>query len=206
MKIQDLKIVFICPDHNEKYSKRKQHMLNLLGNMGCKDITHYKSGTEKHPACIIYATIDILTKYADVPILVLEDDLEYTGIEDFDFVENADAIYFGISKDAGDPVKNIHITRPGVDCVAEFSEYSNNQVRILNMLSGHAILYISERYKRAVIDTLTPYISIPYYNDVLISRIQRNFTILANKKPSFFQSHLFNDGYHVENRTRFTID
>ena len=109
MKIQDLKVVYICPDHNEKYHNRKLHMEKLLGDLGFKDINHFKSGNEKYPKCLSLATIDILTKYMDEPILVLEDDIESTGQYDFDFVPEADAIYFGLSVAAGHDTLNTNV-------------------------------------------------------------------------------------------------
>ena len=30
MKLQELKVIYICPEHNEKYQKRKAHMQALL--------------------------------------------------------------------------------------------------------------------------------------------------------------------------------
>lgn len=46
MCIQDFKVVYICPDHNEKYHARKLHMGSMLATLGFKDVVHYKSGTD----------------------------------------------------------------------------------------------------------------------------------------------------------------
>ena len=83
MKLQDLKIVFICPDHNERYHKRKLHMENMLKRIGCKNINHYKSGTEKFPICISNSIINILSENIDTPVLILEDDVILKGIDTF---------------------------------------------------------------------------------------------------------------------------
>lgn len=200
MKLQDLCIVFICPDHNEKYHERKLHMETLLKNLGCKYVTHYKSGTENYPACLTSATIDILESHMDIPVLILEDDVEFTGVDTFELDTDVDAIYLGLSVYGGHPIEN---SRYGTAC---FTTYSDRQIRVLNMLSSHAIMYISPRYKRAVIDLLSPYKDISYYNDVLLSRIQENYHILANKKPSFYQSARFNVGFNEENATKIELD
>ena len=203
MKIQDLKVVYICPDHNEKYHNRKLHMEKLLGDLGFKDINHFKSGNEKYPKCLSLATIDILTKYMDEPILVLEDDIESTGQYDFDFVPEADAIYFGLSVAAGHDTLNTNVF------YSKFDPYSFTQVRIQNMLSAHAVLYISKSYKQAVIDVLQANLGI-LTNDVAMSRIQKNFMVLGNMKPSFYQSNKFNATgpgiWDVEVTTRIRID
>jgi hypothetical protein len=63
MRIQDFKVVYICPDHNEKYHARKVHMDTMLAELGFKDIVHFKSGTEGYPKCLANANVDILTQY-----------------------------------------------------------------------------------------------------------------------------------------------
>lgn len=196
MRIQDLKTVYICPDHNKKYHARKVHMDTMLTNIGFKDFTHYKSGTEAYPKCLTNATIKILNAYPHEPVLILEDDIEFTGIDTFDLVEDADAIYFGTSRSSGHPTENKH------QGYSTFQSYSDSQVRVLNMLSAHAVLYCSARYKAAVIKALSP---CTMYNDIAISRIQSSFKVLANKRPSFFQSARFNTGLHEEIWTTFDI-
>lgn len=74
------------------------------------------------------------------------------------------------------------------------------------MLGGRAILYISRQYKEAVIDTLITHLGTQYHIDVLFSRLQSNFLILANKIPAFYQSAKFNKTDWEENCTNFIID
>jgi hypothetical protein len=171
-------------------------MDELLTGLGFKDFTHYKSGTEAYPKCLTDATIDILTKYPDEPVLILEDDVEFTGVSEFDLVNGADAIYLGNSRSGGHPTENLDYK----ECV--FEPYSNTQVRIRNMLATHAIVYISKEYKNEVIRVLSEWTG---YNDVAISRIQSSFKILANKRPSFFQSAKFNTGTHEQTWTDFEL-
>jgi hypothetical protein len=196
--------VYICPDHNEKYHMRKLHMDSLLTSMGFKDIIHFKSGTELYPDCLGIAIKDILTMYMEEPFLLLEDDVESINYINFDYTENADAIYFGLSVWKGSFIENIH------DGPAEFQPYSINQVRILNMLSGHAILFISKQYKNAVIDAMNEAVRTKTYNDVMMSRIQHKFLVLANTVPTFYQSLKFNQEQknpsdNVEISTKITI-
>lgn len=188
MKITDFKVVYICPDHNTKYNQRKQHMDTLLRKIGFKDIIHFKSGTESYPNCLANAIRTLLTTYMTEPILMLEDDIEFTGIEEFEFTEGTDAIYFGLSLWGGHLTKNYH------SGYATFRPYSQSQVRVINMLGGHAILFISRQYKEAVINAMNNCLETGTYNDVAMSRIQRNFFVLANKIPSFYQSLAFNEG------------
>jgi hypothetical protein len=197
MRIQDFKVVYICPDHNEKYHNRKVHMDDMLTQLGFKDIVHFKSGTEEYPRCLANANIDILTTYMNEPILLLEDDVEFTGVSDFDFVHGADAIYFGLSVCAGHPTQNVN---QGT-CVTKY--YSKTQVQVLNMLGTHAIMYITPSYKQAVINELKVALG---HTDIAISRIQPNFRILANRTPSFFQSANYNAPDHRNEYTLFILD
>jgi len=196
MRIQDFKVVYICPDHNEKYHARKVHMDTMLNDLGFRDIEHYKSGTDGYPRCLANANIDILTKYLNVPFILLEDDVEFTGISDFDYVHGADAIYFGLSKCASHPTLDVNLGE------SVTVPYSNTQVRVLNMLGTHAIMYISPMYKLAVIEAMKKAVG---HTDIAISRIQPNFRILANCIPSFFQSANFNAPGHDDAVTLFRI-
>ena len=188
MRIQDLKVIYICPDNNEKYKERKIHMDAMLKKIGFNDIVHYKSTTEDYPICVKKATVDILTKYIDWPFLLLEDDVESTGRFDFDFVPGADAIYFGLSKSKNDRNRFLH--------------YSSSQIRITNMESTHAVLYVTKAYKQAVIDLINENLNNTPIGE-LICNIQSKFLILANKQPLFFQSE--NIGSSKEINTNIEI-
>jgi len=198
MKIQELKVIYICPAHNEKYIKRKIHMDSLLHRIGFTDIEHYVSGTDNYPACLINATITILQKYMHIPFLLLEDDVEFTDIYDFDYSNSIDAIYFGLSKYGGSLIRDLW------EGFAVHEKYSQTQTRVINMLGSHAIFYNSPRYKQAVIDSLTPFKLISYNSDVLVSRIQKNYLVLAQKMPFFYQSSKFNNE-NQEDATRISL-
>ena len=196
MRIQDFKVVYICPDHNEKYHARKLHMDSMLATLGFKDFVHYKSGTYGYPRCLCDATIDILTTYMNEPILLIEDDVEFTGVSEFEFVHGADAIYFGISRSAAHPTLDTSVGE------SIFKPYSTTQVRVINMLSAHAILYITPHYKQAVCDALR---ATKGFNDIAMTRLQPKYRILANKTPSFYQSAKFNPPGFSDANTRFSI-
>ncbi len=197
MDIRNIKTIYICPDHNEKYHERKLYTDNLLKTLGFTNFSHYKSGNEAYPKCLCDANIDILQNNLDNPILILEDDLGYIGMENIKIPEDADAIYLGLSKSGGHPTENKDL---GSSC---FLPHSDKLVRVINMLTTHAILYISRRYKEAVIDILKS--NTTHYNDVLISRIQKDFNIYALKTPVFYQSAKFGNVQHVENWTNIRI-
>ena len=71
------------------------------------------------------------------------------------------------------------------------------------MLTTHAVLYLNLKYMMHIRNLLILYPH--YYNDVLIARLQPKYIVLANKKPSFYQSHRFNICMHQENQTKFEL-
>ena len=85
----------------------------------------------------------------DEPILILEDDVEFTGQDEVD-LSNADAVYLGVSKDGASMTQNTH----DGPCMYEPIITSPERVRVTNMLSLHAKVYISKVYKIAVIEAL----------------------------------------------------
>lgn len=200
MKLTDIKVIYICPDHNDKYHMRKLHMDDMLAGFGFRDVTHFKSGTEMYPECLNNAVIAILEAHMDVPILILEDDVECTGIDTIAWDASADAIYLGLSRYGGSRTENRWHGGSQLMPVAEPS-----QLRVMNMLATHAILYISRSYKQAVIDTLRSHAGQSYNTDVLISRMQPYFRVLATRVPVFYQSNRFNV-HDLETATRFAIN
>jgi hypothetical protein len=198
-RLQDVKTYYICPDHNDKYHTRKLHMDALLATMEFTNFHHYKSGTEAYPACLNNAIIDILQQNMDEPVLILEDDVECSGALDFAMPDDVDAIYFGLSISAGSETDNVHYGP------AKLAGWSETQARILNMLGGHAILYVSRAYKDRVIKAFQAHAGTRHNTDVLMSRLHKDYLILANRKPAFWQSNRFNAPHNLEHTTKVRI-
>lgn len=231
MKITDFKVIYICPDHNEKYHQRKLHTEKLLKDLGFQQIIHYKSGNQTYPLCLALAQAEVLRLHLDEIFLLVEDDINYTGeslklpdqlilnpedqtISQINLSKNQvgqecvqfiDAIYLGISKSAGHPSLNIdydafQVKKWHRQCNTKFC-------RVLNMLSTHAILYISKTYKQKVLSLLEDVIAknLVLQTDVLISRIQKGYIILAHRYPIFYQSSKLGNNPNVKKHTKFTI-
>lgn len=203
MKLIDIPVIFICPDHNEKYSKRKEHMFELLNKIGFKSIVHYKSGNESYPTCLLKAFIDILRQNLnDLPVLVVEDDiecfLEVNSETEFDMPDDTDAFYVGFSKSGGHKTLNSH------DGWSQIEKISDKHIRILNMLTTHAILYKSKEYKQRVITELNNLLDKPlYHSDVIIARLHPEYKIYGYHYPLFYQSVKWGNVEHTENYTKF---
>jgi GR25 family glycosyltransferase involved in LPS biosynthesis len=199
INLKHLKIYFICPDNNEKYHKRKLHMEEMLKGMGCTNVHHFKSSTENYPQCLLKAFISILQENLNTPIIILEDDVEWTGESEFITNENYDFVYLGLSRSGGDLTKNRH------NGPAEFLLYNESQVRVINMLSAHAVYYPSRKGKEKILEIFKAYSDKPYHIDVLLSRLQAFLVTIANKKPLFYQSAKYNTTNHEESQTKIQI-
>jgi len=180
-------------------------MDTLLNSIGFKSITHFKSGTEDYPTCLVKATVAVLNQFLnDEPVIIFEDDVEsffeLDGATDIDFPEDTDAFYLGFSKCGGSKTHNVD------DGPSIVEPYSDNYIRILNMLSAHAVLYRSKVYKEKVIEALNSIIdNIGYFNDITISRLHPSYRIYGYYIPLFFQSSKFGNSPHVEDCTRFSF-
>ena len=205
MKLIDIPVVYICPDHNPKYHKRKLHMDSLLKSIGFKSITHFKSGTEDYPTCLAQATITVLNQFLnDESVIIFEDDIEpFIDLDEnteIDFPEDTDAFYLGFSKCGGSKTHNRD------DGPSIIDTYSDRYIQILNMLSTHAILYRSKAYKEKVIGTLNSIIGKEiYHSDILISRLQSSYRIYGYYHPFFYQAAKFGNLQDTENCTRFRL-
>jgi hypothetical protein len=92
------------------------------------------------------------------PFLVLEDDCEFTDNFHYRYVfpEEAEAVYLGVSGFGIQPPGSIG-TGEGIWKGVRFTRFGPNYLRVFNMLSGHARLYLTESYRAAVIDRAMVY-------------------------------------------------
>ena len=202
MKLTDIPVIFICPDHNEKYNERKEHMFTLLHKIGFKHVNMFKSGKGEFPACVAKDTCEILSsRIDDQPFILLEDDVELTEWANldmgFDIPENTDAFYLGFSRLGASYIYN---SNNGYDSV-EIKHLDDRYIKIINMLGTHAILYLSKKFKTVVYDLMKSSITTGIISDVNIARIQKDYNIFAYKYPFFYQSENLGNNYWAKNVT-----
>jgi GR25 family glycosyltransferase involved in LPS biosynthesis len=120
--------------------------------------------------------VKILETYNDIPLLILEDDAKIT--KDFNPIlevpNDIDSVYVGTS--SGNPY---YMTK----------NYNDTFFRIGNVLSTHAVLYLSEKFKKAVAE-VTKLFVYQYQKpvDIGVASILQHFKVLAPKKPYFVQA------------------
>ncbi len=194
--IKDIKTIFINPDEG-RYKERKPWVETILKTvLKIKHIEHYKSSiTKTYCQELKKITANILeANLNDEPILIVEDDINIThwyleklknGIN-ISIPEDADAVYLGLYR------YGIHPTKEGL-YPKPFSLTTNDSeiVQIFNMLSGHAIIYKSKKYKEEIIKLFRDETN-KQNNDVILARNIGRFKVYAFKKPIFFQDKKFN--------------
>jgi GR25 family glycosyltransferase involved in LPS biosynthesis len=118
-------------------------------------------------------------------IFILEDDVQLTTLNNdliFEIPDNTDALYLGISRFGFVPRVNVGIFDSVFSC-----DVDKNYKRVFNMCSTHAIVYLSQRYVDAVLNTIDFCLKNDIAFDLGIASIHKNFNILTPKNPMFFQ-------------------
>lgn len=195
--LRKIKTVFICPDHNEKYNTRRKHMETILTKHGFENVIMYKSGTD-YPQCLQNSIYNILQQNLDTPVFVLEDDIVFCKDPEFvfDIPDDTDAFYAGISGTCMDfeiTGRNRNVQRRDYEIV------DSKLIKIKNMLSAHAILYLSrdfkERLSKEIIASTMPV-------DVTLCKYQPLYNVYGLQLPICWQSTRFNSSSWPEHVTK----
>lgn len=126
---------------------------------------------------------DALIKSGSSPIIIFEDDARITPnyIDSVQVPDNADAFYLGTSFYG-------RLQNQTIAHAAICASHDKTTVKLINMLSLHAVIYITDEYKNFVINLLDEFIKEPYggMDDILATKLHY-FNIYAPKAPLFYQ-------------------
>jgi hypothetical protein len=124
------------------------------------------------------------------PLLILEDDVATSHDADAAIAvpEVADAVYLGVSRyGAVEPVDYVGF----VDLLA-VERAEAGLLRIHNMLGTHAILYLTDRWRRAAIEAMLSSLADRGWDpDRGLAMVQSDFNVYALEQPIFYQSAEF---------------
>ena len=184
VNIKDIPIIWMTCDKN--IGNRQDGFIKMLTQLGLTGEKFNGEITDNYNIGVAKEYIKALSKY-QTPFLILEDDARLTRpYEEFQFNYNipddADAIYLGTSI-----VGRINNETKLSVIAANAGEYN----RIFNMLSFHAVLYISQKYVNNCIDLFERYLKNPIgaCDDIIADNMWKS-NVLAVKQPIFYQ----NDG------------
>lgn len=124
------------------------------------------------------------------PVMIFEDDanatLNYKNI--IDIPDDADAVWLGTSVfglvndwEKLSIYDGIYLTTP-----TKTGEYKD-LYKVENMLSLHAVLFVSKRYKQQMFNYLKYSINKYIAPDIITAETMKDFNIYACKNPMFFQ-------------------
>ena len=117
----------------------------------------------------------------DPPFIVFEDDCIIKNFKpEIEIPDDADAVYLGISSWGR---MNSH-SGPFV----QYEEVSNGLLRIYNMLSAHAILYLNHEYISLCKKISQQAYEIADHQDIGFAEIQRYYNVYSFDDPMFYQT------------------
>lgn len=180
-------LVINCPeDHG-----RRDFMQSQLDGLGLG--FEFVSGVKctPRPVGIALSHLKALSRAGlEPPFLVLEDDckLDDSFPTTLDVPVGADAMYLGISQ--------YGIPSPGkfgwgVPNAVRYYHYDAQHLRILNMLSRHAVVFLSERFHRSAINASIAALTnreYPYPGDIGYAMLQACHLVLTPNDPLCHQS------------------
>jgi hypothetical protein len=140
------------------------------------------------------------------PLLILEDDVEVSDFfsQIIDLPADADAVYLGASVyGAVDIVDYVGFTQM---LAAEVVD--DDLLRVYNLLSTHAILYLTDNFKQAAAESvLCSLVDRDWEHDKGMAKLQETFTVYALRRPMFFQAaHLqASRGQHQQDVTKVLL-
>ena len=158
---RDMKKLFKTCGFESHYRIDAEYTPNSLA--GCS-LSHYNALNEVEPPFILFEDDCVVKNFK--PIIEIPDD--------------ADAVYLGISSWGR---MNSH-SGPFV----QYEDLGDGLLRIYNMLSAHAILYLNQEYVSLCSRISEQATSIADHQDIGFAEIQRYFNVYAFDDPMFYQS------------------
>ena len=143
--------------------------------------------------------VDALSRSLGDPVIIFEDDVK--GIPDnflhtVGLPDDTDALYLGTSTFG--MIRGV--SRPGAAISSSVDSFSH-LLRLYNMLSIHAVLYISDSYKKHIISILAEFISTPELHtphsigcDECIANSMKNWNIYGVVNPMYYQGDGHSEG------------
>ena len=122
------------------------------------------------------------------PVLILEDDCWFTNGFDpiIEVPEGADAIYLGTS------VYGM-VGRTSTPNGTKIEPFNNRFDKPLNMLGIHAVLYLTEEYKKRTIENLLSARELDMYCDEPVAIDMQNHNVYSCAFPMLYQADGHND-------------
>lgn len=185
MKINllDIPVFYI---NMKKDVDKKKHIEKQLKDVGFKNVTRIDAVEDKKNGKVgLSKSQHKALSQIPAPFIILEDDADPKQFKSvIEFPDDADAVYLGNSN------WGFQSGHAGFYLKYERAPGYGNIFRIYNMLSSHAILYLSDEYV-SMCKRTTKYCAEKYAlpMDVPFAMIQRFFNVYALNEPAFIQKN-----------------
>jgi len=181
LTLKDIPVYYINLDDQDEKRKQTESLLKRLGFTYVERFSAIKHEKGRMVGCA-RSHYEILNKNIKPPFIILEDDCILNGnfINEIQIPDNSDALYLGISHWG----RYLNHSGPYVHC----EKVSDILVKVYNMLTTHAILYISDEY-RNICKKVAYYYGylIEDHLDIGFAEIQKIFNVYALDDPLFIQ-------------------
>ena len=160
---------------------RNNDMKKLFKTCGFE--SHYRIDAEYTPNSLAGCSLSHHNALNEVepPFILFEDDCVVKNFKPIiEIPDDADAVYLGISSWGR---MNSH-SGPFV----QYEDLGDGLLRIYNMLSAHAILYLNQEYVSLCSRISEQATSIADHQDIGFAEIQRYFNVYAFDDPMFYQT------------------
>lgn len=180
LKLTELPVVYINLDDQPLRRELMEENLTKLGFKNIIRVSGFKDSIGKRGCAYSHA---LALEEVDSPFIVLEDDcLPLNFVDEIEIPDDSDAVYLGISSWGR---MNSH----SGPCVQweEVSDYPG-LLRIYNMLSAHAILYLNPDYVDLCKRIAYHGYLISDHHDIGFADVQKYYDVYAFDEPMFYQT------------------
>jgi len=194
-------LVISCQDQQD----RRRNIQSQLARVGMP--CEFIDGVRCQPGVVGCALshLKILTRYADaLPLVVLEDDCSVAAsfAPLLDVPAEVDIVYLGISIWGVFPEVHPY----GIPMTAIATRHDARWLRLHNMLSTHAMLYLTPGIVRAARDSIIQYLIDGCPFDVGFALLQKQFVALTPNEPCFFQDARFHGAEQATRQRLIPVD
>ena len=168
INLKDIPVYYI---NMEEAVQRHIEIKNVIKEFGFKKASRIEGPKEHPPAS---GLLEAVSKQKP-PFIVLEDDCRIkTKNSIIEIPEFADCVYLGICD------------RAFIGTV-QFFQYNRDLVKLHDMLSTHAMLFLTEEYCAECIRVTFECVRAPQHVDIAYSKIMKDWNVYALAEPIFYQ-------------------
>lgn len=165
----------------DKAIERKKSMEQMLTECGFENVTRVEGLEHNNPMSGCAASHYTILESFEPPYIILEDDCAIKNFRsEVEIPDDSDIVYLGISSWGR---MNSH----SGPCV-KYDMVDQELLRIYNMLSTHAMLFLSKEYCNLCKNIAKHFYEIGDHLDIGFAEVQKYYNVYAFDDPMFYQT------------------